>query len=97
MFLSVACLELKRVCGSLRVTASCRNQTKLGCVTDLTVKQQSSERKHPSSPTPKKAITVLEKEMALTFSPNYDPEDNSQQAQLGDFTHYHPSEIIHYQ
>ncbi|GFT61502.1 dimethylglycine dehydrogenase, mitochondrial [Trichonephila clavipes] len=29
-------------------------QTKLGCITDPTIKQQSSERKHPSSPTPKK-------------------------------------------
>ncbi|GFW16815.1 integrase catalytic domain-containing protein [Trichonephila clavipes] len=30
----------------------------LGCITDPTIKQQSSERKHPSSPTPKKAKTV---------------------------------------
>ncbi|GFW59647.1 hypothetical protein TNCV_2756561 [Trichonephila clavipes] len=33
-------------------------QTKLGCITDPTIKQQSSERKHPSSPTLKKAKTV---------------------------------------
>ncbi|GFT19504.1 hypothetical protein TNCV_2534001 [Trichonephila clavipes] len=33
-------------------------QTKLGCITEPTSKQQSSERKHPSSPTPKKAKTV---------------------------------------
>ncbi|GFU28589.1 hypothetical protein TNCV_467981 [Trichonephila clavipes] len=38
--------------------ATSSEQTKLGCITNLTIKQQSSERKHPSSPTPKKAKTV---------------------------------------
>ncbi|GFV53665.1 histone-lysine N-methyltransferase SETMAR [Trichonephila clavipes] len=33
-------------------------QTKLGCITDPTIKQQSRERKHPPSPTPKKVKTV---------------------------------------
>ncbi|GFV81017.1 hypothetical protein TNCV_2270011 [Trichonephila clavipes] len=34
------------------------NQTKFGCISDPTIKQQSSERKQPSSPTPKTAKTV---------------------------------------
>ncbi|GFV30496.1 hypothetical protein TNCV_3857711 [Trichonephila clavipes] len=33
-------------------------QTKLGGITDPIIKQQNSEQKHPSSPTPKKAETV---------------------------------------
>ncbi|GFW67049.1 hypothetical protein TNCV_4030691 [Trichonephila clavipes] len=37
-----------------RVTA----QTKLGCIADPTIEQQSSERKQPSPPTSKKAKTV---------------------------------------
>ncbi|GFW16669.1 hypothetical protein TNCV_2352911 [Trichonephila clavipes] len=47
--------------------------TKLGCITDPTIKPQSSEWKHLSSPTPKKAKTVklaehsLQKEVVMVM------------------------------
>ncbi|GFW64081.1 uncharacterized protein TNCV_707861 [Trichonephila clavipes] len=34
----------------------------------------------------------LEIELVIPFIPNYDPEDNPQQAQLGNFAHFYPSE-----
>ncbi|GFX23856.1 hypothetical protein TNCV_1788871 [Trichonephila clavipes] len=34
----------------------------------------------------------LKIEMVITFSPNQDPQDISQQLQLGEFMHYHPFE-----
>ncbi|GFV01240.1 hypothetical protein TNCV_3374741 [Trichonephila clavipes] len=53
-------IEIKRVCERLRDTASCRNGTDKAWLYyyDPTIKQQISEWKHPSSPTPKKAKTV---------------------------------------
>ncbi|GFX36057.1 histone-lysine N-methyltransferase SETMAR [Trichonephila clavipes] len=39
----------------------------IGCITDPTIKQQSSERKHPSSPTRKKAKTVKSAGRVMTI------------------------------
>ncbi|GFW84616.1 hypothetical protein TNCV_2596611 [Trichonephila clavipes] len=63
-------------------------QTKLGCIIDPTIKQQSSERKHPSSPTPKKGKTVK-----LAGLPSEAEEENCDLIVHDDMMNYVTSEI----
>ncbi|GFX27042.1 histone-lysine N-methyltransferase SETMAR [Trichonephila clavipes] len=69
-------IELKRICERLRDAASCRNGSKNQhrrpdeCSLyhyDPTIEQQSSEWKHPSSPTPKRAKTVKSAGKVMTI------------------------------
>ncbi|GFU50987.1 histone-lysine N-methyltransferase SETMAR [Trichonephila clavipes] len=62
-------IELKRVCRRLRDVASCRNETDEAWLYyyDPTIKQESSEWKHPSSSTPKKAKTVKSAGKVMTI------------------------------